>query len=499
MAVNLRADKELSHMASRKAALDVNSATRFTRFPPQGTSDPSDDPRSEVVAAPDLSHPKPATRINNPAKAARLHPAVGLLLVSLVLPVYFNLGPLRLSPNRALLLLLFFPAMAGWVSGAAGRIRVADFWVVGLCLWGTIAMFISAGMSTIQFSGITTVETFGAYLIGRVYIRTEAQYRAVIRILGMIVLLLVPGAIIESFTGIRIYNRLFDSVLPTFPWADYEKRLHMFRSQTGFEHPILFGVFTAFCFAPIYANARVTTGRLKACMRSSQVIVATFFSLSMGAYLGIIIQLMLMTWGFVLRNVRLRWKILGILTTISYVVVDLLSNRTPFQVFSSYIAFDAHTAYWRVLIFKYGMENVWHNPFFGLGYYDTSWKRPDFMATSSIDNLWLVFAVRYGIPGFILILGVYLAVLIGLMRAKLINPILRGHRDALVFSFIGLGIAICTVHLWSSSFVFMMFMLGSGAWFSDDAADGNVSANANVVADGIARLELDRTSLTVKR
>ena len=484
-------------MASRKAVLDVSTAIRFTRFPPQGPATPA--PTSELVVVADTSPSEPEARIISSPQVGRLHPIVGLLLISLALPVYFNLGPLRLSPNRALLLLLFFPAMVGWLSGAAGRIRAADFWVVGLCLWGTIAMFISAGVSTIQFSGIMTVETLGAYLIGRVYIRTEAQYRAVIRILGMVVLLLVPGAIIESFTGIRIYNRLFDSVLPTFPWADYEKRLHMFRAQTGFEHPILFGVFTAFCFAPIYTNARATAERLKAWMRSSPILVATFFSLSMGAYLGIMIQLMLMAWGLVLRNVRRRWKILGILTTISYVVVDLLSNRTPFQVFSSYVAFDAHTAYWRVLIFKYGMENVWDNPFFGLGYYDNSWKRPDFMATSSIDNLWLVFAVRYGIPGFILIFGVYLAVLIGLMRAKLINPILRSHRDALVFSFIGLGIAICTVHLWSSSFVFMMFMLGSGAWLSDDSSDGNVSANANDVTDGIMRRELGRTRLNVKR
>ncbi len=406
-------------------------------------------------------------QIGGLAKTGSLHPAVFLLLICIALPFYFTIGSLWLTPNRLVLLLFFFPASARWLSGAAGRVRLADFCVIGLCIWGAIAMFASDGTNTIQFSGMATVETFGAYMIGRAYIRTEAQYIAAMRLLGLIILLLVPGAIVESITGFRLYNRIFDPVLHTFPWADYEKRLHMFRAQTVFEHPILYGVFTAFAFAPLFAIARLRAGRLQSWISASPSIFATFFCLSMGAYLGVMIQLMLMAWGLILRNVRNHWKILGGLMAAAYVIVDMLSNRTPFQVFSSYVTFDAHTAYWRVLIFKYGMENVWAHPIFGLGAFVNDWKRPDWMFTSTVDNLWLVFTLRYGIPGFFLILGSFMAVLVGLMRARLTDPALRAHRDALAFSFLGLGIAICTVHLWNATFIFMMFMLGASAWLSD--------------------------------
>ena len=89
------------------------------------------------------------------------------------------------------------------------------------------------------------------------------------------------------------------------------------------------------------------------------------------------------------------------------------------------------------------------------------------MITNSIDNFWLVFAIRYGIPGVGLMFGAYLAVLIGLMRARPASASVKAHRNALVFSLAGIGIAICTVHLWGAVFVFFMFMLGAGAWISE--------------------------------
>jgi hypothetical protein len=470
----------------------VPTAIKYTRFARTGA--PAGGAVRTAPAVAEAVLPQQTTR--TPAISTdRLHPLITALIISMALPVYFSIGSLHLSPNRVLLIGAFFPATLRWLSGAAGRLRAADFWVIGLCLWGAIAMFASAGTSTIQFSGIATVETLGAYLVGRAYIRTEAQYRAVMRLLGLVILLLVPGAIIEALTGIRIYNQMFSPIFPTFPWADYEQRLHMFRAQTVFEHPILFGVFTAFCFGPIFTIIRSRAGRATAWIRTSPVIIATFFCLSMGAYLGVMTQLMMMAWGLMLRHVHNRWKILGVLSVLGYVTVDLISNRTPFQVFSSYVAFDGQTAYWRVLIFNYGMENVWEHPLFGLGAFINDWKRPEFMATSSIDNLWLVFALRYGIPGFLLILGAYLSVLVGLMRAKLTNPMLQAHRDALTFSLIGLGIAICTVHLWNATFVFMMFMLGAAAWLSDVKPDDPVSP-AN---DETARRVSDRTGLTARQ
>ena len=103
----------------------------------------------------------------------------------------------------------------------------------------------------------------------------------------------------------------------------------------------------------------------------------------------------------------------------------------------SYATFSAHTAYWRSIIFDWGMVNVWANPIFGLGLND--WVRPRYMVSGSMDNFWLVVAVRYGIPGFALLAAGYLIALWKIGRRDFDgDQLLWQFRRAWMFSFIGL-------------------------------------------------------------
>ena len=90
-------------------------------------------------------------------------------------------------------------------------------------------------------------------------------------------------------------------------------------------------------------------------------------SLSSGPLLSIILQLGVNAWNHILRNTQQRWWGFVGLFVLAYIMIDLLSNRTPTKVFMSYATFSAHTAYWRGLIFEYGMQNVWAHPLFGIG------------------------------------------------------------------------------------------------------------------------------------
>lgn len=411
------------------------------------------------------------------AETARgVHPVVLLLLFSLIIPIVFSLGSMRLSPNRVVILLAFLPAIFVVLSGAAGRIRAADLWMLACSAWIALSILANHGMAQIQFAGITVIEILGAYMIGRAFVRTERQYRGLVRVLWVLMVILLPAAAIESVTTIQIYTRIFEPAFQTFPWSGYEKRLGLWRAQTVFEHAILYGTFCAFTMAPIWHAARNEGGRIRAWFLALPSLLTTFFCLSLGAWLGVIVQLGLMTWGWVLRSFTWRWSLLGWLAVAAYVTVDLLSNRTPFEVFISYLAFDAHTAYWRVLIFTYGMENVWAHPVFGLGL--TDWARPYWMTTGTVDNLWLVFAMRYGIPGFFFLIAAYVSVVLALTRARPAAATARVHRDGLAFSFIGLAICIATVHLWNASFVFMVFMMGAASWVADAPRDASAPGSA---------------------
>ncbi|WP_126975407.1 O-antigen ligase family protein [Frigidibacter oleivorans] len=446
--------------------------SRYTRFPPPapagvpGATGPDDGaPDTAPDSAPGRAGRVPG-RVAPMDAARRLNPLVPALMIALVLPIFFNLGPLRLSPNRLVLAVALFPALILWASGRAGPVRASDGFALFFCFWLSLSYLVTGGAANLELVGISCIEVLAPYFMARVFIRSEADFAGLLRILFWIVVILAPLACFEAVTGRAPLLALLDTVFTTPPAANTDPRLGLTRAQTAFEHPILSGIFAGMLFAPIRSLARAQ-GRSEttALLFAAPAAAVTFFSLSAGAWLGLMAQCGLIAWGLVFRNVPRRWHILGALVAAGYVFIDLASNRSAPQVLMSLLAFDAHTAYWRVLIFDFGMDNVWAHPLVGLGMGD--WARPEWMASRSVDNFWLVNAMKFGIPGFIGIVGIYFAALVTMCRARPTSPGARLMREALVFALIGLGLQIATVHLWNATYVFAMFMLGAGAWLAD--------------------------------
>tara|TARA_R110000822_G_scaffold265286_3_gene389217 strand:+ start:227 stop:706 length:480 start_codon:yes stop_codon:yes gene_type:complete len=147
-------------------------------------------------------------------------------------------------------------------------------------------------------------------------------------------------------------------------------------------------------------------------------------------------------------------------------VIDLLSNRTPIQVFMSYATFSAESAYWRSAIFQWGMTNVWSAPVFGLGLND--WLRPVWMHTSSIDNFWLFIAMRFGLPAFTFLTVGYGYALWRVGRKDFtMDRTLAALRLGWILCFTGLTLTLSTVHIWGSIYGFVFFIFGAGLWMVD--------------------------------
>jgi hypothetical protein len=192
--------------------------------------------------------------------------------------------------------------------------------------------------------------------------------------------------------------------------------------------------------------------------------MAVFSSLSSGAILSVLIQAMLIVWDKVTASVARRWGILVTMIVTAYFVVELISNRSAMDVFISYLTFNADSSYMRVHIWHWGTQSVLNHPIFGLGLND--WEHPSWMG-NSIDNFWLVTAVRYGIPGFSFAAGGYLSVCFGLGRLRNLSSQVAQCRKALIIALCGMAPAICTVHVWDAPYVLIMFLLGSGMWMYD--------------------------------
>lgn len=390
---------------------------------------------------------------------------VTLFIAALLPPVYLSIGGTNLSFSRVFLLLVIVPLLVRLLSGQAGRLMATDYLMMLYCGWVAITYTYHYGTGRIALSGITIVEQMGAYLVGRVLIRNVTDYTIFIRTFFIALLVLFPFALFELFTGRNLWSALFDPIFSVHqkPNSAYG-RMGMERVLSGFEHPILFGIFCSLGVANFFYVYQ--SKMFKAIMMMLFTAGMTFMSLSSAPLMAVASQALLIAWD---KATKGRWVLLALLAVLAYVTVDSLSNRTPVTILIGTLTFNPLSAWTRVSIWDYGYAAVLANPIMGIGLED--WPRP-FWLTNSVDNFWLLTSMRHGIPAIVLLLGALAFHLAVILRAKGLSPMLARYRTGYVLALLCLYFSLCTVHVWGGTSSFVFFYIGAGLWFSDAIADG---------------------------
>lgn len=420
---------------------------------------------------------------------------VWLYLLAVILPIGFNVGSLAMTLLRLLLLIMVVPLTFRLLAGRYGKLLLVDILFFLHMGWATVALAVNNPSRVVENVGSTAVEFLGGYLIARACIRTPEAFAALIRALLLLVVLTLPFAIAESQSGHAILPSLIEKVpgLTSVQQVTIEKRMGLERAQVVFAHPIHYGIFCSVVLSLVFVGLKDVMSPGARFLGAGAIGLAVFLSLSSGALLAYLLQAGLIVWAFTFRNVQRRWWLLFGLFALMYVAIDLLSNRTPIRVFMSYATFSAHNAYWRSIIFDWGMLNVWAHPIFGLGL--NNWVRPSYMRSGSMDNFWLVMAVRYGIPGFVLIALGYAAGIWRVGRRRL-SPggILSQMRLAWMITFIGLSFSLSTVHVWTAVYSFVFFLFAAGLWIVDAEDGGDGQPAAAMPAGGRQPLAFSRSA-----
>lgn len=390
---------------------------------------------------------------------------VVLFLLAIVFDLRFAIGSLNLSAMRLVLLVLIVPLTVRLLLGRYGRLVVTDILFFLHLAWTAVALAVNSPSQVVTQIGSTGVEFLGGYVLARAYIRDAASFLALCRFLILIVLCVLPFALYEAFTG---QPPIIEAVW-ALPFGDgptvveLEERMGLSRVQGFFSHPIHFGLFCSVVFSLAFVALKGGISDVRRFLTGAATAFAGFLSLSSGALLAIMMQFALITWAAAFRRNRSRWWLLLGLLAVIYVVVDLLSNRSPIRVFMSYATFSAHNAFWREIIFDWGSASVRAHPVFGIGLKD--WVRPAFMRSASVDNFWLLMAMRYGLPGLLFLLAGCGWSLFRIIRRNFeTDPVLAQIRLAWVFTFIGLTFTLGTVHIWGPIYAFTFFMFGAGIW-----------------------------------
>jgi len=398
------------------------------------------------------------------ARSARTPRLAAAFYIALIMPLEFSvsLGGLRLSPYRVLLLVMTVPLLLQLLQSRRQPPHAVDYLVMAHAAWAVLALTVYGGVGTgLESGGIYAVESLGAYLLGRITVTSAAEHRALlgfmVTVLGVMFLLTLP----ESLTGTHFIREAARAVAggPGLPFI--EPRLGLDRAFGSFDHPILYGVFAASTFAATYYVLNTERLGPRAIAMLGMVACSAFLSLSAGPFVGLACQAVVIGWDRITKGISLRWTAIVAIFSLMWFAVSLGSNRSPVKVFITYLTFSPQSAYNRILIWEYGTAEVERHPLFGIGFGD--WIRPVWMS-DSMDNFWLVTAVRYGLPALVFLAAAIITLALRQARANANNVDVNRHRMAWLAIIIGLSVSGITVHFWNAVFAYFFFLIGTGAW-----------------------------------
>jgi hypothetical protein len=427
-------------------------------------------------------------------------PAV-VYLIAVVVPINAYVGPIFLTSVRVVLLIMFIPMLLRLLTGKLGRLLVTDIFFLLFIVWGVLALSITSPTQAVSQGGSIGLEFIGGYLVGRVYITDRRSFIALCRWLVLLVFISVPFALHETLTGRPIIVQFIRGIpgITSVAAVANEPRMGLERVQYTFAHPIHYGLFCSVAFSLCFVALKDVYSFPRRLLSSIIIMLSGFLALSSGALLAIVLQLALIAWSLIFASVKTRWWLLFGLFILAYLAIDLLSSRAPLYVFMSYATFSAHNAYWRSIIFEWGVKNLLGDagldipaaPWFGLGMND--WVRPSYMHSGSMDNFWLVIAIRYGIPGLVLLLIGYVFAIVKVMRRNFDDNFgLLQVRRAWVFTFLGLSFTLSTVFVWTNIYSFVFFVFGAGIWLINVDTAVLAGSDSNKKLDTVDKLRSPR-------
>lgn len=382
------------------------------------------------------------------------------LLYLILIPEQFNLSiqGAYLSPFR-IFLICMFPYMLAQVLKPTFRPVWADLLVILGLAWIYLATYFSSGASLEDALIIGTahlVDIGLAYFFARITIRTPKDLRFFLILVAPGIIFTGAMVLIEAVSHRRTVQAVSSALTGKPMYARTDARFGFMRGTASFPHPILAGIFLA-SFFPLYLMAG-----LRGWPKFLGIVGSGLgaFTMSSAALLGLVVGGALRAYDWLTRQIaNLSWRLFLLLSGVLYVLVELSSNTGFYGLLVRYVSLNSATAYNRILIWRYGTENVKEHPWFGIGYSD--WDRPQWMHSDSFDWFWLILALRFGIPVAILLLGATLLA-IGYVALKsrefaaVDARLLRGVAISLGVFALGLN----SVSLWMNSLAWFYMLIG---------------------------------------
>ncbi len=328
---------------------------------------------------------------NRAHDSAPLPLSLRFILFTLFLPegMSFFIADLRLTFTRAIFLVitpLVFMEFKKKVSTGQYRFVLSDLFVVLTSLWMFVGPAVTYNLSdSLVHSGPVVMEYLIAYMATRVLLTQHGQAQAFVSLLCIFISFVVLDALLDTATGQYFTRDLVDQLTgyqKVWNAAD-EYRFGLLRAAGPIEHPILFGIISTIglIFA-ISVKIRWRTFCIVMC------VVGVVICFSAAPEQGALMGLGLLLYGRLASSLRSKWLWLSV-TPVIVMIFLFISTPSPFGHIFDLITINPQTAYYRLYIWNTVGPAILDHPYFAV-------RPTEYDYTGSIDSLWLVLSLQYG-------------------------------------------------------------------------------------------------------
>lgn len=382
-----------------------------------------------------------------------------VLLVGIFLPpIQIFIFDTKFTPGRIVVLAFLVPAL-GILLRRGRNWVVSDFSAAAVMIWMILSSILNGGYRPSVVA--EALEFFGAYLIGRAFFAGRVRIQTFMQTFGIVTVILVACALLDTLAG-RAFTLETTAKLFPLPQFGSGSRFGWERANSTFGHAELLGTF---CVA---ATAIFLYSDRKRLFYSGVSIVGTAFSLSSGPWLGLVVVLSIFCYDRILKSYPWRWKVLVIILGGMLLGVLVISNN-PIGWVIRHLTFNPQTGYWRVSQWDAALTLIGQSPMLGFGVIvHTGGQHIDLFINQSVDCVWLVEALRYGLPAVVLLLLTIFAPFWSAPGYSLrTDSYMASMRTGFSLAVIAMGLIGLTVHFWDSPWIFFSLCMGIRASFAE--------------------------------
>ena len=381
---------------------------------------------------------------------------IALFFVVLFIPGAAYIG-IKMTPYRLYLMAMAIPMLQRALKDPTLRISAVDVLMLAALAWQAFAILVRNGTEQLVFAFAQLGEFYLAYLLGRVYIRSAADFRFFFRCFLLALVVYLPFALAE-LAHKRILRDLWGLVLtqPGLPGAA-RVRFGLARVMGPFETFLVFGAYCAVGFSIVLYTFADRFPRNVIYAGFVAFMAATAISTS--SLLTMFVQSTMIAYAILFKWLKHKWIFALILA-----MVPLFFARTIIEFVITEVTYSQYTGESRTLHFVYGIREIIRHPIFGVGM--GGWDNPYWLSEKT-DNYWLGLALGRGAISFLLVVLTFGTHFLKITMADGLSDNERLIRTGYLISMTSVMVSFFYNSFFNASFVFFMMYISGAAWIYD--------------------------------